>query len=174
MGQGVQGKNQGWVMTGQRGVPHVRTAAQAVHGAPQMPGGEATMRWPDPAVVWRAVDAFLNVAYGGPPPSAVRSRLETLRALDAGSFYDSAVFERRGDGPDARIFLRLGNRYYPHMKLAIERRPDRHGYLFRADTHDSHCCPATTSREYVAFRQLMELNQGVAQAIEAAWERADL
>jgi hypothetical protein len=60
------------------------------------------------------------------------------------------------------------------MKLAIERRPDRHGYLFRADTHDSHCCPATTSREYGAFRELMELNQSVAQAIETAWERDDL
>jgi len=132
------------------------------------------MRWPDPAIVWRAVDAFLNVAYGGPPPSAVRSRLETLRALDADAFYDSPVFERRGEGAAARIFLRLGNRLYPHMKLAIERRPDRHGYLFRADTHDSHCCPAVTSREYAAFRQLMEANQGVAQAVEAEWEREEL
>ena len=57
------------------------------------------MRWPEPAVVWKAIDAFLKVAYGGPPPSAVRSRLETLRALDAGSFYDSPVFERRGEAP---------------------------------------------------------------------------
>ena len=132
------------------------------------------MRWPDPPVVWRAIDAFLKVAYGGPPPSAVRSRLETLHALDASSFYDSPVFEHRGEGATARIFLRLGNRYYPHMKLAIERRPDRHGYLFRADTHDSHCCPVPTSREYPSFRQLMEMNQAVAHAIEAAWEREEL
>ena len=132
------------------------------------------MRWPEPEVVWKAIDAFLKVAYGGPPPSAVRSRLETLRALDADAFYDSPVFERRGEGNTARIFLRLGNRFYPHMKLAIERRPDRHGFLFRADTHDSHCCPAVTSREYAAFRQLMEANQGVAQAVEAEWEREEL
>src|SRR5918998_386203 len=52
--------------------------------------------------------------------------------------------------------------------------PDRHGYLFRADTHDSHCCPLPTSREYQPFRQLMEMNQGVAQAIESAWERQNL
>ena len=31
-----------------------------------------------------------------------------------------------------------------------------------------------TSREFTAFRQLMELNQTVAQAIEAAWERDEL
>ena len=132
------------------------------------------MRWPEPAIVWKAIETFLEVAYGGPPPSAVRSRLETLRALDAGAFYDSPAFERRGEGAAARIFLRLGNRFYPHMKLAIERRPDRHGYLFRADTHDAHCCPLPTSREYQSFRQLMEMNQAVAQAIESTWEREDL
>jgi hypothetical protein len=131
------------------------------------------MRWPDPSVVWRAIEAYIKVAYGGPPPSAVRSRLETLRALEAASFYDSPVFEKKGEGNAGAgsILLRLGNKFYPHMKLAIERRPDRHGCLFRADTHDAHCCPVTTSREYQAFRQLMELNQTVAQAIESEWER---
>src|SRR4051812_11630162 len=126
------------------------------------------MRWPDPSLVWRAIDAYLKVAYGGPPPSAVRSRLETLRALGPDSFYDAAVFEKKGDASaSAAILLRLGNKFYPHMKLAIEKRPDRHGCLFRADTHDAHCCPVTSSREYQAFRQLMELNQTVAQAIES-------
>ena len=135
------------------------------------------MRWPDPSLVWRAIDAYIKVAYGGPPPSAVRSRLDTLKALDAEAFYDSPVFERRAEPAAAdpahpnRILLRLGNKFYPHMKLAIEKRPDRHGCLFRADTHDAHCCPATTSSEYKAFRQLMELNQTIAQAIESEWER---
>jgi len=129
------------------------------------------MRWPEPALVWRAIDTYLKIAFDGSPPSAVRSRLETLRALDADSFYDSAVFETHGEGMTVRKLLRLGNRFYPHMKMAIEKRPDRHGCLFRADTHDAHCCPATTSREYQAFRQLMEMNQTVAQAIEATWEQ---
>jgi hypothetical protein len=132
------------------------------------------MKWPDPKVVWKAIEVYIDVAYGGPPPSAVRSRLETLRALSADSFYDSAVFEHRGEGITARVLLRLGNRFYPHMKLAIEKRPDRHGCLFRADTHDAHCCPARASREYEAFRQLMEMNQTVAQAIDAAWEAANV
>jgi hypothetical protein len=132
------------------------------------------MRWPEPEQVWRAIDAYLKIAFDGAPPSAVRSRLETLSALDAGSFYDSPVFETKGEGATSRKLLRLGNRFYPHMKLAIEKRPDHHGCLFRADTHDAHCCPATTSREYQAFRQLMEMNQTVAQAIESTWEREGL
>jgi hypothetical protein len=132
------------------------------------------MRWPEPAVVWKAIDAYVEVAYPGAPPSAVRSRLETLKALDEQAFYESAVFEKKGDGMAARVLLRLGNHLYPHMKLAIERRPDKRGFLFRADTHDAHCCPVTTSREYGAFRQLMEMNQSVAQAIEANWEKKGL
>jgi hypothetical protein len=132
------------------------------------------MRWPESAVVWRAIEAYIKVAYDGAPPSAVRSRLETLRALDEQSFYDAAVFEKKGEGATSKILLRLGNRFYPHMKLAIEKRPDRHGSLFRADTHDAHCCPAPGSREFEAFRQLMEMNQTIAQAIEAAWETAGL
>src|SRR3954454_25193540 len=132
------------------------------------------MKWPDPHIVWRAIDAFINVAYDGPPPSAVRSRLETLRAFDGENFYASPVFEKAGEGAKARILLRLGNQFYPHMKMAIEKRPDRQGHLFRADTHDAHCCPNDNSREYHAFRQLMEINQTIAIAIEAAWERDGL
>lgn len=129
------------------------------------------MKWPEPVLVWKAVELFLGVAYDGPPPSAVRARLDTLRGVDKDSFFDNGVFERKGDGNMARLYLRLGNRYYPHMKMAIERRPDHRGFLFRADTHDAHCCPVPGAREYAAFRQLMEVNQTVAQAIEAAWER---
>jgi hypothetical protein len=132
------------------------------------------MTWPEPKIVWRAIETFLKVAYDGPPPSAVRSRLETLKALDSASFYDSAVFENCTAGTTARILLRLGNQFYPHMKLSIERRPDRRGYLFRADTHDAHCCPTENSREHAAFRQLMEINQTVAMAIESAWEKEGL
>jgi hypothetical protein len=136
-------------------------------------GGDG-MRWPEPAVVWGAIEAYIKVAFKGEPPSAVRSRLETLRALGDAAFYDSAVFEKKDEGAGARVLLRLGNQFYPHMKLAIERRPDGHGFLFRADTHDAHCCPGPTSREYQAFRQLMELNQTVAQAVEVEWEKEGL
>ncbi len=129
------------------------------------------MKWPEPSVVWKAIDLYMAVAYESDAPSGVRARLDTLRALDPGCFYDSSVFESRVEPGHERMLLRLGNRFYPHMKLVIERRPDRHGVLFRADTHDAHCCPNASSLEFQAFRQLMETNQTVAQAIENAWER---
>ncbi len=122
------------------------------------------------AEVWRAIEVYLSLAYTSTLPSAVRAKLETLRSLKADEFYQSPIFERDGaGGSPQKVSLRLGNRLYPHMKLTIERSPDKSGYLFRADTHDKHVCPAPGTRDYAAFTQLMENNQKLAQAIETGW-----
>ena len=70
--------------------------------------------------------------------------------------------------------LRLGNPWYPHMKLTIERAPDGKTSLFRADTHDRHIHVGPESPEYAAFCQMMEKNQSLASRIEAAWESGGL
>lgn len=134
------------------------------------------MDWqkPTPAEVNRAIDVYLLNAYDGEPPAAVRARRDALRAVSAGEFYTCAVVERDA-GPEPRRYrIRLGNQFYPHMKLVIERSPDGRRGLFRADTHDQHCCPDPSSREYAPFCQLMEMNQKVSQKIESAWERENV
>jgi len=164
------------------------------------------MSWqrPSPRIVWRAIDIFLEVAYTPMPsapaptrkkpdtpatpepvPSAVRSRLETLKSTPQDAFYESPVFERqeapRASGDPSpremlpiRYSLRLGNLHYPHMKLMIDRSPDGHGYLLRADTHDAHIQPRPGSREQASFAELMSQNRAVADAIEARWAEAGL
>lgn len=130
-----------------------------------------------PEQVWRAIDLYLAHAYSGPLPSPVRAKLDTLRSLSAEDFYESPIFERDAPQPPKspnKLSLRLGNKFYPHMKLTIERSPDKHGFLFRADTHDEHCCPAPGTRDHAAFRKLMEVNQQVAQMIEAEWAKEGL
>ena len=132
-------------------------------------------RKPTRAEVLRAVEIYLSVAYPDEPPSAVRARLDTLRSVPEEDFYDSAVLEH-----DERVLhpprykLRLGNVRYPHMRLTIERSPDGHEHLFRADTHDKHCAPAPKSRDYSPFCKLMEHNQQLAQQIEATWAAAGI
>lgn len=143
------------------------------------------MGWqkPEPAVVWRAITAYLAAAYEGAPsahgvpantPSAVKHRLESLRMAPAADFYASPVFERDNPATPTKFSLRLGNRHYPHMKLVIERSPDGHGHLLRADTHDAHCRPAPGSRDHAAFCQLMEQNRDVADRIETGWAEQGL
>src|SRR3712207_5999059 len=125
------------------------------------------MGWhkPEPTTVWRAIATYLAQAYDGPPdahgvpaktPSAVRARLDSLRMVAPEDFYASPVFERDAAERPTKLSLRLGNRTYPHMKLVIDRAPDGHGHLLRADTHDAHCRPAPGSRDYQVFCQLMD------------------
>jgi hypothetical protein len=143
------------------------------------------MGWnkPEAPVVWRAITTYLAIAYEGAPsahgvpsgtPSAVKHRLESLRLAPAADFFASPVFERDNAANPTRFSLRLGNRHYPHMKLVIDRAPDGHGHLLRADTHDAHCRPAPGSRDYPAFCQLMEQNRTVADQIETNWAEQGL
>lgn len=132
------------------------------------------MSWSRPAVamVWEAIDAYVRVAYGGKPaPSAVQQRLDTLRALPPDDLFAGPVLEADDKAAPTRYALRLGNPFYPHMKLVIERSPDGRGFLFRADTHDRHIRPAPGSRDYKAFCQLMEMNQRLSEQIDAEWAK---
>jgi hypothetical protein len=126
---------------------------------------------PEPVQVRKAVEVYLGVAYDGAPPADVQGRVDTLGAAPDADFFANPAFERDRADP-SRYRLRLGNRLYPHMKMAMEPSPDGAQYLFRADTHDRHICPPPTSKEYGLFRQLMDANQALAQAIEARWEQA--
>jgi hypothetical protein len=117
---------------------------------------------PQPGELWRAIDTYLEVAYDGAPPRTVAERLSTLRAAGT-ALYDCDAIERLKGG----YAIRLGNRFYPHMKLVVEASPGGRP-LFRVDTHDRHFLDlvATPSPE---LDQLMARNQAITQAIEDAW-----
>lgn len=128
---------------------------------------------PDPAVVNRAIDTYVKLAYEGDPPAVVRSTLATLRGW-AGKFYACPVFTKDANTPPDKYSMRLGNRFYPHMKLTIQRATDGQTFLFRADTHDRHICPPEGAPEHAEFTDLMTKNQQIASAIEAAWAEQGL
>lgn len=136
------------------------------------------MEWkkPPPQEVWRAVDVYCSVAYAdGGPSTMVQSRIDALRANGEKAFYECKSLERDANqSPPQKFALRLGNRFYPHMKLVIEPTPDANSHMYRADTHDKHIRPAPNSKEYAMFCELMENNQKLSEAIETAWEKAGL
>lgn len=131
-------------------------------------------RKPTPTEVRQAISIYIDTAYRGAPPSAIRAKVDTLIALSDEDFYTSPLFEREPKESPARLSLRLGNQHYPHMKLVVERAPDGSGYLFRCDTHDAHCAPRPGSREMQMYRELVQANQQAASAIDHAWEGARL
>ncbi len=129
---------------------------------------------PDPALVLTAIDVYLEIAYGGMTPAGVADRVNPLRVAAHATFFDQPCFECTGDDGAQRFCLRLGNPRYPFMKLILEPRPDRGGYLFKADTHDRHVCPPPESGEREAFMELMAFNQKLAASIEQAWDERAL
>ncbi len=130
---------------------------------------------PNRAAALKAIDIYVGLAYENNPPHLVRAQLETLRALASDEpFFQSPLFTRDLHVPPTRYSLRLGNKFYPHMKLTLEAAPDESTFLFRADTHDGHVCPPARSPEYPRFRALMEHNQKLSEAIDTAWAAAGL
>ncbi len=106
-------------------------------------------------------------------PQTITKRLDELRA--AGEQWNrSPAVESDASDESGRIVVRLGNSFYPHMKLVLDRRPDRSGYLFRADSHDSHIQPPPQSREHAVFAALRQTNQSIASAIESDWDSAGI
>lgn len=125
---------------------------------------------PAPEQIKKAIETFLYIAYeGAEPPLVVQSQLATLKAWK-GAFLSAPVFAKL----PGRYSMRLGNRFYPHMKLVMEPSPDQKQWLFRADTHDRHCCPPPDAPEYPEFCQLMEKNQRVSERIESTWAEQGL
>ena len=122
---------------------------------------------PDRETVLKAVDLYMEKAWGGEPAVHVRSLLATLRSW-GGKLYNCPVFVKNDPGNPTRYAMRLGNAKYPHMKLVIELAPDGENWLFKADTHDRHCCPPDGAPEHRAFCDLMEYNQKTASAVESA------
>jgi len=123
-------------------------------------------------LVWKAIDVYLRVAYSAGAPLPVKSRLDALKPLGEGAFFSSEMLEREAANGGLRYNLRLGNRHYPHMKMIMEQAPGGHGFVFRADCHDRHCCPPENAPEYGRFLELMEQNRRLAQSIEGAWARS--
>ena len=126
---------------------------------------------PDFAEVMRVISVYLQNAYPGDLPPAVKKVLLVVENAGNHICNCSAMVPDPRESP-TRYLLRLGNQFYPHMKLVIELAPDGSRFLYRADTHDQHICPSESSPEYSAFCDLMEKNQRVAAAIDTAWEQA--
>jgi hypothetical protein len=132
------------------------------------------MAWRMPSCdqFWQAVEIYLAAAYDGACPPTTRSRVDNLREATPENFYQSSQFEPVPKEQPVKYCFRLGNHWYPHMKLVIERAPDDETSLFRADTHDRHIQVSPESKEYAAFCELMGKNQALASRIESDWEAA--
>lgn len=118
--------------------------------------------------LWHAIDIYLRHAYPAEPPAAVKARLDVLRS-GCGPLLECTAFEKKPITGGVRYALRLGNRFFPHMKLVVECRDHGSPCYLRADAHDAHCKPPEASREMEAYQTLVRQNRDMVAAIETEW-----
>ena len=129
---------------------------------------------PPSSMFLRAIGLYVKIAYDGPPPSAVRCRIDTLRSMPEVEFYTSTVLERDDLRHPHRFCLRLGNQTYPHMKMVLLRQ-ETDGFAFGVEEHDHLATtPTPGSRDWRFFQQMIAHNKDLAEQIEAAWRQEHL
>jgi hypothetical protein len=126
---------------------------------------------PSHSMLLAAIGIYLEQAYEDVIPGVVQKRVDELRQAN-GSWPACTAVER--DKTKTRLAIRLGSRFYPHMKLVIDERPDQMGFFFQADSHDAHLCVSPDNPEYPAILALRKNNQAIASEIESCWEKAGL
>lgn len=124
----------------------------------------------------RAIVIYMELAYADrEPPEAVRRRLDWPDDLDIDTLLAQPPFERVSKAESSPIHaLRLGNRFYPHMKVQIQAWPCPAGFLLSVNTHDQILGLDPTAPDAAAFRQLQGENQRLKETIEQAWDAAEL
>jgi CheY-like chemotaxis protein len=129
-----------------------------------------------PAHVRRAVALYMSAAWADPAranPWFDPARLEGLDSIEE-VFDLFTSSEDQVNGPQCqRYTLRLGNDSYPFMKFVLQEYLVDHEYFFSVDTHDDLDVPEGTP-DYDAWLELRRHNQGLKQAIEAAWSKEGL
>ncbi|MCX5648974.1 MAG: hypothetical protein NTX40_07755 [Planctomycetota bacterium] len=131
------------------------------------------------AMLLDAVRLYLEEAYGDAlVPPEVRKRLawgdgESLADLAAGK-----EFERTPTDAPTRecrhLRLRLGNRAYPHMKLAVDRIPETDDWVLAVDCHDRHILASVPPDQRGALEALFRENAALKTRIERRWTDAGL
>ena len=72
------------------------------------------------------------------------------------------------------IALRLGNAFYPNMKLRLTRPPGNELFLLMVDSHDVMLTARPGSPDHQALEELKTVNAALVADITAAWDLAAL
>lgn len=123
----------------------------------------------------QAVRLYLTQAYksGHIPPNRQQFK-EFNESTPLEQLLSSKGVERPSEhipGQTVIHALRIGNDWYPHMKVLICSLGESDDVVFAVDTHDRLSLPVD-SPESAAFRELQNQNQALARQIEEIWEQS--
>jgi hypothetical protein len=126
----------------------------------------------------KAIELYLEKAYGAEPPKGTVSRFLPPPDADPGVWLMGQAVERHPPNApleQVRSFaLRIGNRRYPFMKVRLTRPPRQAFYVFCVDAHDACLHAPSGSEDLAALERLKRFNIGLAQEVLAAWDAVGL
>ncbi|MBY0588546.1 hypothetical protein K2X85_15330 [bacterium] len=129
------------------------------------------------AMIARAVHLYLSSAYTEVDIPASKRHFASLTEADSLDLWLSqkGVEKPRDRSPAMSIMyaIRLGNAWYPHMKILLAVMDPTGEPLFSIDTHDRLEVPPGSPDE-AGVKELQSKNRDLARAIEQAWEAAGI
>jgi CheY-like chemotaxis protein len=129
----------------------------------------------NPALFELGLAIYLHHAYEGrEPPPAARIDVSQLRdANDVLELFTEEIPPNPGGETHLHLVLRLGNSYYPHMKLALMEFMDPGQWFWSVDTHDR-ARIAPDSPDWPLWEKVRKKNLEIKETVERAWREAGI
>lgn len=141
-------------------------------------GFHPQLQLPPPEELRCAVRLYLDIAFDAPPPPATARFCMSQADGDVAAFLMGEHVERDpADAPieNVRSFaMRIGNTFYPHMKLRIAKPPNDLCFIYSVDSHDAFLRANPGTPDYSMLEELKKHNAAVTAKVLAAWDAAGL
>jgi len=125
-----------------------------------------------------AIDIYLSRPYPAGTDERISQKFTVPDDCDLAVWLIEAVGEPEPADADIdslrSIALRLGNEFYPNMKLRLTRPPGDDIFLLMVDSHDVMLTAPPGSPDQEALEELKAANATIAGDITGAWDAAGL
>jgi hypothetical protein len=133
---------------------------------------------PNAKALAQAIEMYLARAYPNGPAAGIAEKFSVPDDAELADWLMESVGEPEPAGADITsvrsIALRLGNAFYPNMKLRLTRPPGNNPFLLMADSHDVMLVVPESSPDYAAVEELKSANAALVSDITNAWDSAGL
>jgi len=125
-----------------------------------------------------ALDAYFATAYPGGVSEQISEKFTVPDDTDLARWLLEDVGEpdplQAGIDDVQSIALRLGNAFYPNMKLRLTRPPGNKVFLMMVDSHDVMLAAPPGSPDHQALEELKTANAEIVAEVTSAWDAAGL
>ena len=133
---------------------------------------------PRAEILQDAIDIYFARAYPDGPGEQVSQKFTVPDDGDLARWLIDDAGEPEPPAADIcgvrSIALRLGNAFYPNMKLRLIRPPGNNVFLLMVDSHDVMLVAPKGSPDYQALEELKNANAALVAEVTTAWDRGAL